>query len=33
MEAFYGEKKDVYDTRDLEAIRSWAKELSQKIHS
>lgn len=33
MEAFYGEKKDVYDTRDMEAIRSWAKELSQKIHS
>ncbi len=28
-----GEKKDVYDTRDMEAIRSWAKELSQKIHS
>jgi len=33
METFYGEKKDVYDTRDMEAIRSWAKELSQKIHS
>jgi menaquinone-dependent protoporphyrinogen IX oxidase len=23
----------VYDTRDLDAIRSWAKELAQKVHS
>lgn len=33
LEAFYGEKKDVYDARDMEAIRSWAKELSQKVQS
>jgi len=33
MEAFYGEKKDFYDTRDLYAIKSWAKELAQKIQS
>lgn len=32
LEAAYGEKKDVYDARDMEAIRSWAKELSQKVH-
>jgi len=31
MEAFYGEKKDFYDTRDLDAIRNWANELAQKI--
>ena len=26
-------KPGVYDTRDLNAIRSWAKELAQKVHS
>ncbi len=33
LEAAFGEKKDVYDVRDMEAIRSWAKELSQSVHS
>jgi hypothetical protein len=23
----------VYDTRDLNAIQNWAKELAQKVHS
>jgi len=31
MEAFYGEKKDFYDTRDLDAIKSWAKNLHKKF--
>ena len=26
-------KPGVYDTRDLNAIRNWAKELAQKVHS
>jgi len=33
LEAFYKEKKEVYDMRDMDAIRSWTKELSQKVHS
>jgi menaquinone-dependent protoporphyrinogen oxidase len=34
IEAAYKETQPgVYDTRDLDAIRSWAKELSQKVHS
>jgi menaquinone-dependent protoporphyrinogen oxidase len=33
LEAAYKEKRQVYDTRDLDAIRIWAKELSQKVHS
>ncbi len=33
MEAFYGEKRDVYDARDLEAIRNWAKELARKVEA
>ena len=32
MEEAGFEKKDgIYDTRDFEAIRSWAKELAQKV--
>ena len=33
LEAFYKEKKDVYDMRDLDSIRRWAKELSKKVRS
>ena len=34
IEATYKETQHgVYDTRDLDAIRSWAKELSQEVHS
>jgi len=31
--AFKETQPGVYDTRDLDAIRIWAKELSQKVHS
>ena len=33
LEAFYKEKREVYDTRDMDAIRDWAKELSQKTRT
>jgi menaquinone-dependent protoporphyrinogen oxidase len=33
LEAAYKEKRQVYDTRDMDAIRNWARELSQKITS
>jgi len=31
LEAFYKEKKEVYDTRDMDAVRDWGKALAQKI--